>query len=343
MNRELAEKYLNNRAIPVEAEEVLRWFRTPEGEKYLLNKINRDASFLNNNGLRKRVPELDSGKMYESVWSQIQSSKKGKNIYPVKNIHWLEVFIKSAAAILVVAFASYFTFLHEQQKLEIVVEHEPVIFQTGSEENLVMRLSDGTTIRLNSDSELVVSDTYLNGTREILLNGEAYFDVQHDPETPFIIRGNQSIIEVLGTEFNVRSYPGHSNVQVAVVDGMVSFSRRGQGDEADALMLKKGQYGYLDIKTGRFETDDIAIENYLAWKNGSLGFDHLSLDKVCQQIYRLYGAYCAFEDNSISSLLITARFADPSLEKALEVIAMTLNIRYQLLENRITWSTPEQT
>jgi transmembrane sensor len=338
MNRELAEKYLSNLATPVEAEEVLKWFRTPEGEKYLLHKIINDVELLDTPNLVEMVPELQSDKIYQSVWTRIQESKKPVRPYSFHRNKWAGVFLKAAAAILVVVSAAYFSVLYENQEPEITEIHDPLIFQTGSDENRTLRLSDGTIIRMNAESELIVSGTYLRGSREITLNGEAYFEVVHDPDNPFIIHSNQSTVEVLGTEFNVRSYPGHNNVQVAVIDGKVSFKNVLQVNSDHNLILQRGQYGYLDLNTGNFETDDIAIENYLSWKNGSLVFEELTLAQVCQQLSRLYESECEFEHDGIRSLLVTAKLTDPSLDKTAEVIALTHNISHQKTGNRIKWN-----
>lgn len=337
MNSELAEKYLKNLATPGEAEKVLKWFRTPEGKKYLRNKIQDDVEELDVTNLNNNIPELQSNKMYRAIWSQIEESKITARPYSFNKNRWAGLFLKAAAAILVMVAAAYFTVLNENQKPEITEIHEPVIFQTGAAENRTLRLSDGTTIRMNAETELVVSGSYLTGSREIFLNGEAYFEVKHDPENPFIIHSNQTSIEVLGTEFNVRSYKSQNNVQVAVVNGKVSFKNEIPGQEVNKVILGRGQYAYLDLNNGRFEKDDVAIENYLAWKNRSLVFEELSLAQVCQQLFRLYEAGCSFEDDGVESLLITAKLSDPTLEKISEVIALTHNIRYEKTSKRINW------
>ncbi len=177
------------------------------------------------------------------------------------------------------------------------------------------------------------------------LKGEAFFDVARNPEQPFIIHANESDVEVLGTSFNVKSHPEQSNVQVAVVEGRVAFKNVNNTPEAEALSvtLSKGQYGYMDIHKRTILVDDLAVENYLAWKNGRFEFEGLTLQQVCTQLNRLYEIECSYSNKQIENLLLTASFSNESLEKTLEVIALSLDIEYDLKNNNetVNWQMPK--
>ena len=224
---------------------------------------------------------------------------------------------------------------------ETAAEREPIHFKASEEQHREITLSDGSMVRLNSNSEIIISEDFLRGTREIELIGEAFFDVAHNEEQPFIIHANQSTVRVLGTSFNVRSFPGQDNVQVAVVDGRVSFTNKNaidkETDTENGVVLTQGQYAYMDIQKSTFQVDDVAIENYLAWKNGELDFDGLPLEKVCVQLNRIYGVHCFFGDAEVKDLLLSANFSNESLDKTLSVIALSLNISYERRDSRVIW------
>lgn len=335
MSRDLADKYFNNKATPVEAQTVIEWFETHEGEQYLKERLEIDKNLMNRNDLREVVPELDSDELYKSIQSKIN---KKKNVFSVRRTDWLGYAMKAAASVLVILTASLFTITHQQYLSEQVVEKEPIIFHTGEEQHREIKLRDGTIVLMNSNSEIVVSPDYMHGSREISLTGEAYFDVEKDPEKPFVIYGNQSLVKVLGTAFNMRSFPGQENVQVAVTEGEVLLTTTLlENTGQTAVILSKGQYGYLNNVDGSIKVDDKAIENYLVWKNGRLNFENLTLENVCVQLNRLYSVECKYEYEEIKNLNLTANFSNESLEKTLSVIALSLDLEIDRENNQVTW------
>lgn len=340
MNKEIVEKFFINQTTPEETERVLKWFETPGGKKYLQNRLDADAGLMDRRELREMVPELDSENLYRSIRHQI--SKK-ENVFSIKQTDRLGYIVKAAAAVLVIITASVFTIIQERQAAEEFAAQEPVIFQAEEGQHREITLGDGTEVRLNSNSEMIVSRDFMQGAREITLYGEAYFDVEHNPEQPFIVHANQSSIEVLGTAFNVRSVAGQDNVQVAVVEGSVSFfDTSRENDEQLSVILSKGQYGFMNINEQSIEVDNLAVENYLAWKSGQFIFEDLTLQQVCTQLNRIYSVQCNFEDEGINSLYLTSNFSSESLDKTLEVIALSLDLEFEKEEFIVHWSHESQ-
>jgi ferric-dicitrate binding protein FerR (iron transport regulator) len=181
----------------------------------------------------------------------------------------------------------------------------------------------------------------MHGTREIELKGEAFFDVAHNPDQPFIIHTNNSTIKALGTAFNVRSVQSEENVQVAVIDGRVSFTNKMAIDEEtmqeNGVVLSKGQYAYMNIKNSKFQIDDIAVKNYLAWKNGKFVFQGQTLEQVCLQLKRIYEIDFSFSDPELRSIPLTAEFKNESLDKTLSVIALSLKLEFSKSNGGVTW------
>lgn len=317
---------------------MLEWFETAEGKEYLEKRLSIDIGLMDRRELEELVPELNSEELYSAIQKDIQ---KAPGLFSLHRTDWMGYAIKVAAAILVIATASVFSNSYEKYAAEKqIAEQQPVIFKTQDEENRNITLADGTEIRMNSNSEISVASDYLMGTREITLSGEAYFDVEHNPDQPFIIHTNRSSVEVLGTAFNVRSRMDQENVQVAVVEGRVAFrsEENGTGSEQLAVFLSKDQFGYLDLNNRSINVDDFAVENYLAWKSGRFSFEELTMEQVCTQLNRIYNTECSFGDSEIQSMKLTANFSSESLEKTLEVISMTLEVGYQLRDEEVDWS-----
>lgn len=337
MNRRIADKFFNNQATTEKTERILKWFETPEGRKYVQNRLDVDAGLMDRLELKDLVSELDSEKLYSAIQGGI---RKKRNVFSLQRRDWIGITVKAAAAILVIVSASMFSITHERYLESQTHDQQPIVFQTAEEENSNITLADGTQIRLNSHTEIVISPGYLRGTREVTLIGEAYFDVAHNPNQPFVINTNQSSIEVLGTAFNVRSVSGQKNVQVAVFEGRVSFrsAKNESGQEQLSVILSKNQYGYLDLNNRSMNVDDLAIENYLAWKSGWINFKEQTMHQICTQLHRIYSIECTFTDEQIRNFQLSAKFSSESLEKTLEVIAMSLELEYEMQDAIVKWS-----
>lgn len=339
MNRKLIEKFFVNQTTPEETERVLDWFETPKGKEYLQERLNIDYDLMDRKELREMVPELNSDRLYKSIQDKVRPERKKVMIHKPD---WVGHTFKVAAAILVILTSTFFFLTTYENRSEQVVEKEPIHFQTANEENREITLSDGSVIRLNKNSEIIISEDFMQGTREIELKGEAFFDVARNPDQPFIIHANQSTVQVLGTSFNVRSLPDQDNVQVAVVEGKVAFKNVNSTSENEALSvtLSKGQYGYMNIGKRTILVDDLAVENYLAWKSGMFEFDDLTLQQVCTQLNRLYEIECSYSNKEIQNLSLTASFSNESVEKTLEVIALSLDIEYEYNRESVYWRMP---
>ncbi len=333
MNKEIIDKYFRNQTTPEETRKVLEWFETPEGQKYLQERMDIDFDLMDRNELKPFVPELDSEQLYKSINKRV----KKKSFPGKRKSDWLTPVLKVAAIFAVIITTSILYVTQTVENVEEVTKSVPVVFQTDDVQQSIITLRDGSVVRLNHDSELVVAKNFLDRTREVTLTGEAYFEIEHDADQPFIIHANQSSVEVLGTAFNVRSLSNTYNVQVAVVDGKVSFANKTHDEKELSVVLSKGQYGYLDLEEQTIAVDEVAIENYLAWKNGRLVFEELTLSQVCTQLHRLYQIKCSYKNEELKDLQLTANFSNDSLEKTLSVIALTLKIDYSIDNEQVHW------
>jgi transmembrane sensor len=340
MNRDLLKRFFNDECTAEETAKVLKWFDTEEGEKFLKRELDSDIENLISGSEKfgAGYPDPDSDKILKSIQGTIRKQefrkkRKQQVIYPI---------FKAAASILVVLAASYFYQNVYIPESEDISEYVPIHYATSEEEQRKITLGDGSTIQLNSNSEIRVSGDYMAGDRVIELLGEAYFDVAHKADSPFLVHVNGSSVEVLGTAFNVRSYRDSRNIQVAVTEGRVEFRSNGIRNDEMSVILNRGQFGYLDFSINQMIVDEFAIENYLSWMSGELVFEDLSLEKVCTQLNRLYDLTCDFGDQALKELRLTANFSDDSMEKTLSVIALTLDIDYSLENDRVDWSISEQ-
>ncbi|TVR19576.1 MAG: DUF4974 domain-containing protein [Balneolaceae bacterium] len=333
-NKKLAEKFFNDKCSPEEAEIVLEWLKTIEGQDYLQKEIEKELETDVTNQTKESVDitDVDSKILYKSIINKVRRLS-----FPsMKRTLFLRPLIQIAAAVSVFALTALFLIISPSED-ETLSVNEPVIFTTGEDEQKNITLADGTKIRLNSLSKLTISSGYNSSERKVQLEGEAFFEVKREENTSFTIFTELAQVEVLGTSFNVKSLPGDRRVEVAVTDGRVLF--KGNNDTLNrSVTLIEGAFGFWDEEYSELEVDHIGIENYLAWMSGRLIFDNLSLVNVCTQLQRIYGAECHFSTGRIKDLSLNAEIPNTSLENTISAIALSLNLEVTLRDGNLYWS-----
>jgi len=195
-----------------------------------------------------------------------------------------------------------------------------------------LRLADGTRVLLNVDSRIRVPAEF---GRTVSLEGEAFFDVHHDPEHPFRVRTARGVAEDLGTEFVVSAYPESRGMQVAVVSGAVALRRGTSVDSAAPLRLTRGDLALLD--SARVDVRrDIDLAPYVGWTTGSLVFEGVPLSVALPRIERWYDVEIRLADSSLASRRLTATFHDTPLAHVLELLALSFHLRVEQHGRSIT-------
>ena len=145
-----------------------------------------------------------------------------------------------------------------------------------------MNLADGTLVWLNSGSTLSVDSDSGDGKRSVTLRGEGYFKVAHDPSHPFIVHTAGPSVEVLGTEFNVKSFPEKGEWSAALMSGSIALL---DSDSREMLRVSPGTL--ISIEDGRMVSSVMNPDNYL-WKDGIMFFDDESMGDIFSRLAAYY-------------------------------------------------------
>jgi transmembrane sensor len=156
-------------------------------------------------------------------------------------------------------------------------------------------LADGTMISLNKNSTLEYPSAFNGEQREVILKGEAFFDVSHDAEHPFIIHTDMMDVKVLGTSFNVRAY-GADSVHVSVETGKVQCI----ADE-DTVIIIPGQYAVYNKDNGKIRLGKEDDPNRSAYRNKIFRFNDVPLASMVQQLNSAYGCNIVLNNDAIKS------------------------------------------
>lgn len=182
--------------------------------------------------------------------------------------------VLSAAAIMILALIIFFR------------PAEPQLFAMDAPagEKCRMTLPDSTVVWLNSCSSIRFEDSYNKKERNVVLVGEGFFEVAHNPEKPFRVNCGEASVLVKGTKFNVSAYPEDGRIITSVVEGHVEFSHG-----PAHIDLYKGQSARFDVITKAFSRSQEDPENVSAWRDSWFIYENISLAELVNKLSRTYG------------------------------------------------------
>jgi ferric-dicitrate binding protein FerR (iron transport regulator) len=199
------------------------------------------------------------------------------------------------------------------------------------------RLPDGTAVLLGGGSTLRHPRSFGAASREVVLEGEAYFTVEHDAQRPFRVHAGDLVATDLGTEFLVRAYPEDGRGRVVVRSGEVAVSAAGAG-AAQGLVVRPGELGRLDAG-GAPVVEQADTAAYFAWTRGLLIFDATPLREALPQLSRWYDLDFRLSDTSLGSVPLSGTLDHTLTDDRLELIAGSLGLRQTRSGRVVTFSS----
>ncbi|MDW3211181.1 MAG: FecR family protein [Reichenbachiella sp.] len=193
-------------------------------------------------------------------------------------------------------------------------------------ENLeIITLPDGSVVTLSQNSVLTYNEKFDGETRNVDLQGKAFFDIRRDETKPFIVNTDKSKIEVLGTSFLVNTLAMNSSTEVIVKTGKVAVSKK-KSKVANTVQLVAGEVGRLVEDAVGFEKSTIEDYNYLAWKTKLVEFEDQDLQSVLGTLEEVYGVKISVSNEKIHNCKVSAKFDNQPVESVLEILSRTFNL-----------------
>jgi transmembrane sensor len=189
-------------------------------------------------------------------------------------------------------------------------------------------LPDGTTGWLNSNSSVKYNGSFVSN-RNIILTGEAFFDVNEDKKRPFRVNTNDVIIEVLGTRFNVASYENENNIEVVLEEGKLVFTN---GRMGESYIMSPNDLVTYDKTLKDYSIKEVEAQKYISWTEGKLVFRNDPLDVIARRLERWYNIDIELNVEQDEDIRLRATFVDEGLEEVLYLLKRSLHISY-IIEN----------
>ncbi|MBO9694776.1 MAG: FecR domain-containing protein [Sphingopyxis sp.] len=209
--------------------------------------------------------------------------------------------------------------------------------RVGERKNIA--LADGSRVELNTHSAIRATST--SGRREVWLdNGEAYFEVRHDPQRPFVVHAGARTVTVLGTKFSVRR--DGKDVSVSVVEGRVRIDELSDADDrpASTTTITGGMSAISDGRSTLVtQRSDERVESALAWRDGMLNFDQTTLADAAAEFSRYHRRPIVVTDEGAAGIRIGGTFQASNVEAFARLLRDAYGLHVEIAPDAIKISS----
>jgi ferric-dicitrate binding protein FerR (iron transport regulator) len=264
----------------------------------------------------------------ETVWKMAERRNIHSGKRPIRRLY--EQFARIAAILIIpiIIYTTYIQFFKVDQNLaEATSQLITVSSQAGTITNLA--LPDGSKVCLNAGSSISYPSHFDGSTRNVLLTGEAYFQVVKNKEVPMVVSAGDVNLKVYGTSFNVNAFPSEASVKVTLVEGSVSLaSPSGKLNGKDEFFIEPGQtVTYFD------DSRKLTVQNedtffYTAWKDGILVFRDNTFATVLNQLSRKFNVDIEIKDKNLASIPMDATFRDENINEILRLLSLSTPFKF---------------
>jgi transmembrane sensor len=312
----LITRYLAGESTVEERQQLEQWMNESEANSKYFN----DNRFVHDKAVAShKLTRVNVDSAWDKLHRQMKSPFKGQTIQFARKeyLPWTQ-WLRVAASILILvglSFWLYRVFLKPSEIKQIAI--------TSSDKTVNERLADNSKVVLNKKSKIVCSSQFGTKNRELSLSGEAYFEVRHSADTPFIVKADEVLIKDIGTAFNVKAYEKANTIEVFVESGEVLFYTSSN----PGIKVRKGEKGIYEKATKNFyKTREIEV-NVLSYKTKYFVFQNTSLVEVISQLNAIYPLSIRINNSALMNCKITVTFNNEDIGTIASVIAETLGLQ----------------
>lgn len=309
-------KYLSQRFPAATEEKVQKWIIRKES-----CEENEQASFGFWNELSM---DVDTG-TYTAL--KRVNERVGYSTEPVKRISFRRKILR-IAAVVIPCFIIVGSYLWYYQDTENLIE---ISVAYGSKQHII--LPDSSEVWLNSGTQIKYPEKFNKDSRNVYLDGEAYFSVTRNTSYPFIVQANGLSVKVLGTQFNVKAYSNDERMITTLTNGKVEVNISGN----DSHILKPNEQLTYNTHTTDIEITEVTASETKSWLNGQLIFSNNSLHEILLTLERRFNVSFHDVTSPPVSGFYTIRFLkNENLDEILHILGDVMDVRFKNEEESIT-------
>lgn len=293
MEKETLYKFFDGKASREEKEAVRIWLESsPENEQELF----REREFFD--------AMILSG--------STKSAGEEKKSHPFFRTVLFEAIKIAAVFVITVACGTYF---YKSEIRKIGEAMNTIKVPAGQRANLT--LPDGTNVWLNARSEMRYPAVFTGNKREITLDGEAYFEVTHNEDKPFVVQTNKCNVEVLRTKFNVEAYSDSEDFCTSLMEGSVRVSDK--GNPSETVLLSPNHM--VSLENGQLSTSPISDFDVFRWKEGLICFRNMNFEQLMLRFEKCYGVRIVVENKHLVNYICSGKFRiSDGIDNALRIL-----------------------
>ena len=314
-----------------------------EDKRYILKKLMQDAlteeeriALLSSRGVRKEMerqwdnaPDAvendhpNESAIWRNIYKGIWQHEGGREI----TFYKIYSMVASILLVLGMAVTAYFV-LQDRTKVPMYV------VSSGIQNMESVSLPDGTKVQLGPGSRLTYPARFSGKMREIILDGQAFFDVAKNREKPFIVHTEDMSVEALGTAFELFSYNMEHKIEAILLKGKIKVSIDDKkANEKKEYLVSPDEKISLDRQTGKITKQIVDADKYTAWrKQKMLSFENEKLSMIIPRLEQWYGRKVMCQKDLADKYRFTFKVRDESLEKILMLIGLSSPLKYQEVE-----------
>lgn len=314
MDNEILIRFFNHQCTAEEIKRIDEWLESdPDNARYLF-EMERVWSL-------KNVIHYAGNSEKEIAYGRLTA-----HINPKKRVHRYSLFMRYAAIfVLLVAFSVYLYLTAPWQNSSGFN-----LIEVPRGELVSITLSDGTKVWLNADTRFSYPDRFGSRNREVILDGEAYFEVSPNKKKPFIINSERINVEVLGTEFNIRAHKDE-DAEVSLKTGKIQVTEVNDMHNK-VLMSPNQQMRYT--RDGKMALSYMDMSSVDSWRNGGIAFISQPLSSIIKTLERKYKVTITLDDTSMADEIFTCRArSGATLPQVLNLLKETKRIHYIYRDN----------
>lgn len=310
---ELFQNYLSKTATDLEKRELNLWIASnSELQEWLEMQLRESENVMD---------EAQQIRILENIHRKIDKQNQKKFAFP----SWL----KNAAAIALVLITTGSIFYAIRSNKSEPTYYSSVEAMRGQKSNIT--LPDGTKVILNSESTLKYNTDFNQKSREIALDGEAFFEVAKNTNLPFVVQVGNLSIKAVGTAFNVRAYSNENIVSTTLTEGKVSVKT--PYETMDLIPNERMEFSRDEKKLEKIQLENAKLS--LGWLNDQLSFENTTLAVVASNLSRIYNIEIELSSESIKQQRFTGIISNNSLQSVLRILSLTSPIRYTIKDNKV--------
>lgn len=318
MKRELLHRFIKEGTTEEENHLLRQWFEqsTSQEEFYrLFDQLWSESS--------SDLPKEIQKRIYCKFQNKLKTSKhppkvKLHRLFPA----WQKIAVAVIISALVLSNCLTLDYTLDSQE-QLALQYFTVSAEKG--QRAFLTLPDSTKVWLNSDTRISYPANYGLKDRNVLLEGEAFFDVAKEPGKRFIVNANNMKVEALGTTFNINAYNGENNIIVSLFTGSLRVRYNDYSTILNPNESVKAELLSKRILLNR--GSDVA--SAAAWRSNELVFSGESLEEIARIMNRLYNVSVVIEDESIKKETYAGTIHNCNLQNMIDIIGLTTSVTYE--------------